>query len=99
MNKRDILKTACTFVASAAVGTLTSMMIKSNAIPSNVKEKAALAIGGFILSDMIACKASDHVEKTIDDAFGIFDNLKQNLTNQNEIIVEEGDDDGRAANA
>lgn len=90
MNKREIIKTAATFISSMAVGTLTSMMIKNNAIPTKLTQKVAVAVGGFVLSDMISAKASEYVEKTIDDGFDMIDNLKKSMQIKHEdILVEE----------
>lgn len=77
MGKREIVKTVLSFGTSFAVSGLVTMMIKANAVPSSFKEKAYLAVGGFVLSDMVGSKAADHVEECVDKFFDTWDGLKK----------------------
>lgn len=90
MNKREVLKTAVSFVSSMAVGTLASMMIKNNVDPIKLSQKAAVAIGGFVLSDYISSKASDYMEGNIDKIFDTIDGLKNAALkgSQDDIVIE-----------
>lgn len=88
MTKKDIFKTACSFVSSIAVGSLTTMIIKSNAIPTNLKEKFAVGLGGFVIGSMISDKASDYVSDEIDRVFDILEEAK-NAVKQENVIIEE----------
>lgn len=76
MEKKQILKTAISFIGSACVSSVVGMIVKSNAIPTSTKEKIAVAAGSFILSGMIANKASDYLEGEFDSIDGVIQKIK-----------------------
>lgn len=79
MNKREVIKMAANFLASAATGALVAMVVKTNAIPTNMKEKIAVGIGGIVVSAMISDKAGEYVDKQIDDIYERIDEIKASI--------------------
>lgn len=75
--KRTVVKTIASFASGIAVSGLMGMLIKSNAIPTNTKEKIFVSLGGFVLGGMVSDKASLYVEDMVDKAFDIFDGFNQ----------------------
>lgn len=76
MEKKQILKTAISFIGSACVSSVVGMIVKSNAVPTSTKEKIAVAAGSFILSGMIANKASDYLEGEFDSLDEMIQKIK-----------------------
>lgn len=71
MDKKKAVKVAKVVggtMASIAVGTLVTVVIKNNTIGDHTKmTKACIWAGGFILGGMVSSKAALYVEETIDD--------------------------------
>lgn len=77
MGKREVIKTVASFGASFAVSGLVTMLIKSNAVPANFKEKVYLGVGSAVLSGMIGDKSVDYVGDTVDKIFDMIDSVKK----------------------
>lgn len=93
MDKRKVIKAVANFLASAATGTVVAMVLKSNAIPTNTKEKIAVGIGGFVMSAMISDKAGEYVENQLDDIFEKIDEIKASTEEMSKkkqpVLIEE----------
>lgn len=68
MNPLNLVKTVTEVVVSVGVGAIVGNVIKAS-IPANthVLKRAAIGVGGFVLSSMITDKATKYATDTIDD--------------------------------
>lgn len=74
--RKTVTFIASTFVGMAA-GTLTSMVLKQNVDPVKLSQKVATAVGSFAIGAMVQDKAERYIGDICDQAFDIFDGMKQ----------------------
>lgn len=72
---RKIAKGIVKFVGSMGVGTLVTLGLKQNIIPEGKYQKIMLAVGGFVLGDMISTTAESYLDKEVDKVFDTVENL------------------------
>lgn len=85
--KIELVKTIAILVASAGVSAVVGN-IAMNTIPRDAKTigKISACVGGFVLSGIASDLAGDYVEKSIDDGFDMFDDIKDFI---DEKVAEE----------
>lgn len=79
IDARKIVKGTLSFVGSMGVGTLVSLGLKQNIFPDSKYQKVMVAIGSFVIGDMISAKASEYLEKQVDD---VADNIEKIFTGE-----------------
>ena len=73
---RGIFKGVAKFVGSMGVGTLVTLGLKQNIISKSTYEKIMVAIGSFVISDMISSKAEEYLDGQVDEVFAFVDKIK-----------------------
>lgn len=97
--KRETVKSIASFIGSFCVGGVVSLGVKQHIIPKNVGEKIMIAVGSFVISDMISDKASEYIEGKIDEVCDTFDKNKleweksKGYLSTDEDKKEEGDEE------
>lgn len=63
---RKICKGIVSFVGSMGVGALVTLGLKQNIFAESKYQKVMVAIGSFVIGDMISSKASEYLEEEVD---------------------------------
>lgn len=91
--RKTITFIASTFVGMAA-GTLTSMVLKQNVNPVKISQKVATVVGSFAIGAMVQDKAESYIGDICNQAFDIFDTIKNaSLDGEMKDDSESQDDD------
>lgn len=76
INGREVFKGIVKFVGSMGVGALVTIGVNQNVIPKNKYETIMLAIGKFVVSDMVSSKAETYLDDQCDKVFDLIDSFK-----------------------
>lgn len=94
MDKLGIFKAISSMVVSFGVGTIIENIVKQTT-PDNIGKikKIGIYIGSLALSGMISDKVGKYVEENIQDIVNSVNKIKENISNNKELIISETKED------